>query len=294
MPTSDLGWWPSRSRRATEVVHRPATTGSLSTGLSRSAPPGCLAAYGRTVRHDEESRADVARRRLAQLAASFDGELSPSTPVEPGVRPRAEPAHARRRLESSHVRVVLIAVAAGAVLLVWWLLAGRPQSESVGEPLALATASAPASAGDAAASGEPPELVIDVAGKVERPGIVTLPAGSRVHEAIDAAGGLAGDVDTTALNLARELSDGEQVLVGVEAVPGPPGASGPGAAPAPVNLNTATLEQLDTLPGVGPVTAQAIIAWRVENGRFASVDQLLDVKGIGDATLAELRDLVTV
>ena len=98
--------------------------------------------------------------------------------------------------------------------------------------------------------------------------------------------------------MARVLDDGEQILVGIDPVVAPAGAGGAGSAGGPtggkVNLNTATAEQLDTLPGVGPVTAQAILAWRDENGRFGSVEDLLDVKGIGDATLAELRDLVTL
>ena len=138
-------------------------------------------------------------------------------------------------------------------------------------------------------------------GKVRKPGIVTVPKGSRVHEAIEAAGGLKGTVDTTALNMARELSDGEQILVGIDpvAVPGTSAGAGSGAdgAASPgatINLNTATSEQLDSLPGLGPVTAKSILDWRLENGRFASVDDLLDVSGIGDATLAELRDLVSV
>jgi competence protein ComEA len=93
--------------------------------------------------------------------------------------------------------------------------------------------------------------------------------------------------------MARVLTDGEQLLVGLEPASVPGAAAAPGA-PAKINLNTATVEQLDTLPGVGPVTAQSILSWRDENGRFTSIDDLLDVKGIGDATLAELRDLVVV
>ncbi|MET0928628.1 MAG: helix-hairpin-helix domain-containing protein, partial [Aeromicrobium sp.] len=167
------------------------------------------------------------------------------------------------------------------------------------------TPTAPGAGGATAAAGPAPaqQLIVDVTGKVKHPGIVTLPKGSRVYEAIDAAGGVKGTVDTATLNMARELTDGEQVLVGLDPVDAtgaavsavPPGA-GAGAAPTgvKVNLNTATLEQLDTLPGVGPVTAQAILGWRDTNGRFAAVDDLLDVKGIGEATLAELRDLVVV
>jgi competence protein ComEA len=234
----------------------------------------------------DETRADIARRRLARLAASFDAELPSADEPE---------APARRRLDVKHARALVAVAVAASVLLGWWLLAGRPRTSEPVEPLALASPSS-ASASGAAPSAGP--LIVDVVGKVRRPGIVTLPKGSRVYEAIQAAGGLDGRVDTTTLNMARELTDGEQVLVGLEPADpaASPGASPGGAAPAgaKVNLNTATLEQLDTLPGVGPVTAQAIVTWRESHGRFGSVDELLDVKGIGDATLAELRDLVVV
>ena len=135
-----------------------------------------------------------------------------------------------------------------------------------------------------------------VEGKVKRPGIVTLPAGSRVHDAVAEAGGVRGRVDTSTLNMARVLTDGEQILVGVEPVAG--GAATTGGTPASgpsarISLGTATLEQLDTLPGIGPVTAQAILDHRTEHGPFASVDDLLDVKGIGEKTLSDIRDQVT-
>jgi competence protein ComEA len=231
----------------------------------------------------EETRAEIARRRLAQLAASFDAELPPA--------PEQKPETAPWRIEVPHVKVIAALATAGAVLLVWWLLSGRPETSEPTEPLAFATSGVPS------ASAKAPELVIDVIGKVRKPGIVTVPKGSRVYEAIEAAGGLKGRPDTSALNMARVLSDGEQILVGMEpAQVSAPTASGGGgsAASAKVNLNTATAEQLDTLPGVGPVTAEAILDWREENGRFGSVEDLLDVKGIGDATLDELRDFVIV
>ncbi len=178
--------------------------------------------------------------------------------------------------------------------------APRSSPSTSPEPAAPTGATAPSGA-----AGQGSEIVVDVAGKVRRPGIVVLPSGSRVADALQAAGGVRPGVDTAALNLARPLLDGEQVLVGLAPL-GPPDGSatptGPGtsATPAPdgptalVNLNTATLEQLDTLPGVGPVTGQAILDWRAEHGSFTSVDELLEVDGIGDATLADLRDLVTV
>jgi competence protein ComEA len=133
---------------------------------------------------------------------------------------------------------------------------------------------------------------------------VTLPVGARVADALDAAGGPQGRVDLTTLNLARVLLDGEQLLVGVKAAVPPPAPTGdapsstPGGTPTAagglVNLNTATEAELDTLPGVGPVTAQAILAWRSEHGSFSSVEELLEVSGIGEVTLEELRPLVTV
>jgi len=233
-----------------------------------------------------ETRAEVARRRLAQLAASFDAEI-------PREKPDDAPVVASRRIDAAHLRVlVTIAVAAG-VLLTWWLLSERPRTSSP-DPISL-SAEATSPPGGAASSGAPAagELVIDVEGKVRHPGIVTLPAGSRVHDAVAKAGGVRGKVDTSTLNMARVLTDGEQILVGVEPVPGDPSAGGTSATGARISLGTATLEQLDTLPGIGPVTAQAILDHRSEHGPFTSVDDLLDVKGIGEATLADIRDQVT-
>jgi competence protein ComEA len=121
--------------------------------------------------------------------------------------------------------------------------------------------------------------------------------GSRVFDAIEAAGGVRGAVDLTPLNLARLLVDGEQVLVGVEGAPpllGSPGATGGSPGDSLVDLNTATLEQLETLPGVGPVLGQRIIDWRTEHGRFSTVDELLEVSGIAEARFADLAPRVRV
>lgn len=150
-----------------------------------------------------------------------------------------------------------------------------------------------------AATGPP--IVVDVAGKVRRPGIYTLPAGARVYDALRAAGGTRRGVSTVSLNLAAPLRDGQQILVGRAAVPGPTGEGAYGtdaggassATPAVVDLNTATLEQLETLPGVGPVLGQHILDWRSAHGQFASIDQLREVSGIGDVRFAQLRALVT-
>jgi competence protein ComEA len=145
-------------------------------------------------------------------------------------------------------------------------------------------------------------VTVDVAGRVRRPGIVVLDAGARVVDALERAGGARPSVDLATLNLARPLVDGEQILVGVPgAAAAPPTGSGgvvpPAGGTAPtalVDLNLADQALLETLPDVGPVTAQAIIAWREQHGGFTAVAELLEVDGIGDATLATLTPLVTV
>ena len=158
--------------------------------------------------------------------------------------------------------------------------------------------------GSAAPGAGPSLLVVEVAGKVRRPGVYRLPAGARVDDAVRAAGGFLGTVDPVTVNLARKLVDGEQVLVGIAvsgAAAGPAGSdatagtAGPGSGGAgPLDLNSATLAQLDGLPGVGPVLAQHILDWRIQHGRFDSVEQLNSVSGIGDSKYADLKPLVTV
>jgi competence protein ComEA len=157
------------------------------------------------------------------------------------------------------------------------------------------------------------QVVVSVVGLVREPGLVTLAPGARIADALDAAGGPLDGADLTGLNMARRVADGEQVVVGLSSPPGTPPAMGssvsapagdgpatagtqqPGPGPAaPVDLNTATVEQLDELPGVGPVTASAIVEWRTANGRFVNVDQLGEVDGIGPARLEKLRELVHV
>jgi competence protein ComEA len=204
--------------------------------------------------------------------------------------------------------VVAALAAVVAAVGVW---AGRPVAEPV-PALPVVSAGAPARAntlpsaaaipGAVPAPGGP--VVVNVAGRVRRPGLVTMREGARVGEAVDAAGGALPNVDLTPLNLAARLVDGQQVLVGVAApagaaAPGPPAGSpaGAGTAPAPggkLDLNVATLEQLDGLPGVGPVMAKKILDWRTQNGRFTAVEQLREIPGIGDARFGTLRDLVRV
>ncbi len=137
-------------------------------------------------------------------------------------------------------------------------------------------------------------MVVAVSGRVRFPGLVRLPVGARVADALQAAGGVLPGTDVTMMNVARLLADGELIVVGV-AVPTPM-PSGPvgSASPGRVNLNTATVEQLQSLPGVGPVLAQRIVDFRQAHGGFRSVADLRQVTGIGDAKFGELKDRVTV
>ncbi|MET8622962.1 ComEA family DNA-binding protein [Kitasatospora sp. NPDC004669] len=208
--------------------------------------------------------------------------------------------------------VILLLFAVGYAVQHFWL--ARPESVAVPALASAAESGTPSghvSAGSGAGSGAgPPEaaagpgaeaaVVIDVGGRVHLPGLHTLPGGSRVADALRAAGGPLPETDTRGLNLARALTDGEQILVGEQA-PAPVqvsgGANGPpggGTPRPPVSLNRATLEQLDTLPGVGPTLAQRILAYRTSHGSFRTVDQLRQVSGIGARTFAELRPLLTL
>lgn len=170
-------------------------------------------------------------------------------------------------------------------------------------------APAPAGAGapappPGAPAGPPVTVTVHVAGQVANPGVYAVPAGGRVADAVIAAGGTAPEADVEQLNLAARLSDGERIYVPKkgEALPAAPAAPAPagaganaGSGPAgPVDLNTATAEQLDALPGVGPATSKAILTYRANHGRFRSVTELLEVPGIGPAKLEALRPLVKI
>lgn len=139
-------------------------------------------------------------------------------------------------------------------------------------------------------------VVVDVVGAVRRPGLYRLEQGSRIADAVARAGGATGKADLAQVNLAAPLADGEQVVVPKRGVAGAAGASvgpgGTGTASGPVHLSTATLDQLDSLPGIGPVTAQKILDYRAKHGAFSSVDELDAVPGIGPSRMDQLRDLV--
>ncbi|MFI1090931.1 helix-hairpin-helix domain-containing protein [Streptomyces sp. NPDC020917] len=181
---------------------------------------------------------------------------------------------------------VVLVVAVGLAVQHYW--AGRPHAVRVPPPAP--TAALPRLATPRPAA--PPQLTVDVAGKVAKPGLRLLPKGSRVADALTAAGGPLPGADTTTLNLARPLTDGEQILVGI---PAPAAAAAPGdpaAAATPLSLNSATPAQLDALPGVGPVLAQHIIDFRTQHGGFTSLQQLHQIPGIGPRKFTTLQPLV--
>jgi competence protein ComEA len=174
-----------------------------------------------------------------------------------------------------------------ALVLGWRHVAGH----AAAAPLAVAPIAPRATSTRASPAARP--LVVDVAGAVHRPGLYRLRQGARVADAITRAGGLTRRAERTAVNLAAPLADGEQVLVAARGAPAAgAAASSPGATSGPISLSAATAEQFDTLPGVGPVTAQKIVDYRQAHGLFTSVDGLDAIPGIGPAKLAELRPLV--
>lgn len=263
----------------------------------------------------------VARRGLAGISGR-GGWALPEWFISPF-------SGARGRLSSAHLTWVAVLVAVAFAATCWWMVQAKesevltpvsasfagaesdaPQGSgatSSGENqttpedgTAGGEAGAPgeAKAGETSVRGGVEEVVVDVAGKVRTPGIVVLPAGSRVVDALEAAGGARRGVDLTSLNLARRLVDGEQILVGKSPAAGVGAAPSSGVPSAPagalVNLNSASQAELETLPGIGPVTAAAIVEWRERHGGFTAVEDLLEVDGIGEVTLERLAPLVSV
>jgi competence protein ComEA len=209
-----------------------------------------------------------------------------------GVRARLGALLAGAGRQRAAVAVLALAAVLGAGA-VWLRAAPRPTGPPEGPGAAIAAQTLPRAVRGEAAAGR---VAVHVAGRVRHPGMVRLAAGSRVLDAIRAAGGAASGADLDAVNLARKLVDGEQIRIpshGEPATAPPGGVPGGDAASGPLDLNTATAEQLDTLPGVGEVTAGRIVAYRSAHP-FTSVDELLEVPGIGQRRFEQLKDLVTV
>ncbi|MCX5557639.1 ComEA family DNA-binding protein [Streptomyces sp. NBC_00038] len=315
--------------RRSEAGDRGPTWGSGSgdRGPARGSGAGDRARVGRAVWRDDSGegaavdvgvRGDLAAAAAAAAGAGADAGAGASAwrdRVGPAVRERMPLwLQSRCGLERRSVAALAVLLVVAAVFAVQHFWAGRTQSVRAPEVVrAAAPFGEPAgqakqqeSAPDASAGSPGPfgaagtAIVVDVSGKVRSPGLQRLPAGSRVEDALRAAGGVRPGTNAEGLNRARLLMDGEQIVVGAPVLAGGSGAGAAGtggavggAAPAaPVSLNTATVEQLDGLPGVGPVLAQHILDYRTQNGGFRSVDELREVNGIGDRRFADLRNLV--
>lgn len=264
------------------------------------------------VREQAERRLQGVARQWRPSSDAWEVEEWDEVPTRISVGPWSRPA----------LRGLILLTALGAVVigyLMWQSaprdvmqvapagpvasLAATPEVLATGAPLTGATEPAPPVATVSSAPSAVLEVVVHVAGQVRQPGLIRLPAGSRVADAIEQAGGFTRARAAMSVNLARVLVDGEQILITDRpgAAVGPPvsardvsGSSAPTDVEAVIDLNTATEAVLDGLPGVGPVLAGRIVAWRQEHGVFRSVDELGEVSGIGDATLARLRPLVRV
>lgn len=249
-------------------------TVDLPVPVPETAPPGRRARLG-----------DRLRRRRGAAVRRWVPESVQRARLDPG-RPGAVA-----------LTVVTLVAALAAAVGVWL---DRPRADPLppGPVAGLSPiADVPTGAGPTSAPGG--ELVVSVVGTVARPGLVKVPDGARVADVVEAAGGVLPGTEVAGLNLARRVSDGEQVVVGAPAPPVEAPAAGAGeptaatvTAGGKVDLNSATVAQLDGLPGVGPVTAQRIVDWRTRNGRFSRVDQLREIDGIGERKYAQLRELV--
>ena len=213
-----------------------------------------------------------------------------------------------RRQIIAYVAVAAVVVAVGVRYVVLPKQAGPSEAQAV--VLAPVAASTSAMAQDASPAASPtPDVMVYVCGAVRTPGVVRLPAGARVTDALELAGGPTAKAELAAVNLAAPVADGQQILVperGAPVVASAPASSGSsgsalgvssagGTTPgALININTASLEELDALDGVGPSTAQKIIDYRTENGGFKTIDEIKEVPGIGDAKFAAMKDQITV
>jgi competence protein ComEA len=288
------GWVPQRASVTREAESPDAPGRAAPTGLVPSDPPRLNLGRG-TLSTGRHRRSVPPKPAILTVPVALRGV-------------RASP----RRLAVLGVLVLLLtsAVVLG-VRVAWARTSARPQpiaAAAHGPPGGLVTRTVPAAFASQGSSGSPTSagvLLVHVVGQVRRPGVVRLPPGSRVLDAVQAAGGLLSSADLNHVNLARPVVDGEQILVPKpgESIPAGvlPGAAGggdgtmtAGSLGGLIDLNSADAAALDSLPGVGPVLAQRILDWRTAHGRFTSVDELGEVTGIGDKLMAQIGPKVRV
>jgi competence protein ComEA len=245
---------------------------------------------------DEPGAGDPWADPVAHVSFSDADESDVGLPRGVG-RHRAPDRAARWDPGRGGARSLWVAALVAAALLAGWTWWDRPRVDPVGDAPQVTSGAVAETEPASPPVGEMAEtsatVVVSVVGLVNRPGLVTLPTGSRVAEAVEAAGGLLPGADAATVNLAAVVSDGEQIRVGVPAPGGTPSQGG-SASGGRVDLNAADAAALDALPGIGPVLARRIVDHRARHGPFRSVEQLDDVPGIGPSTAAELADLVTV
>jgi competence protein ComEA len=242
------------------------------------------------------------RARGPGQASSVDSEFPPESALDRAEEGRAHvPAEAldelpQQRFSRMHLSVIGVLLILGLITAGWLLLRARPVAiASPGEVVRISTPSHSAPTASPTTTERATRLVVHVLGEVRHPGLVKLPESSRVQDAIEAAGGLTGRADPGELNLAQPLADGQQVVIGTKSDPagevrdgGESGAGSGSSATATLDLNRANQAQLEELPGVGPVTAQAILTWRQQHGRFNRLEELQEVDGIGPKTYAQI------
>lgn len=299
------GWVP----RAPEVAGGPVAAADVPGDAAQV--PGAQVSDDAPVRDDAQVPDDavpggasarddarVARRRALEAAvASYTAVHG-----HPLAAADLEPPRYRLATTARAAAAAVAALALVAAVVVWRAWPAAPAATTVPVP-----AAEPGDGDPLGPAGPEPvdvpvpadEVVVHVVGAVAVPGLVRLPEGSRVADAVEAAGGATADADLAAVNLARPLVDGEQVVVPVpgQVAADPPAADGAGGGAGGsglVDLNRADVAALDELPGIGPVLAERIVEWREQHGRFTAVEELVEVSGIGPALLARVRDKVTV
>jgi competence protein ComEA len=241
-----------------------------------------------TIAESAQFPAESTSAGVAEVAEGLSGELLEELP--------------RQRFSRRHVGVIGVLLVLSLLTAGWLLLRARPVAvASPSEVVTVSSPTQPAASATPTTSKAASKIVVHVLGAVRHAGLVRLPENARVQDAVDAAGGLTNRADPGELNLAQPLRDGQQVVIGNRTDPAgevrDQAGSGQGndaAATGAVDLNHASQPQLEELPGVGPVTAQAILAWRQQHGRFSRIDELQEVDGIGPKTYAEIAPHVRV
>lgn len=220
---------------------------------------------------------------LAERKPLVDDDFTP-----PGTR-RLRQVFETTRMDRAHLKPMSLLLTLAVIASIWLLFHSRAREIHLADPRPTISEPMPTDLSQPEVARVDGEVVVDVGGRIKHPGVYTLPKGSRAIDAIIAAGGPLAGTDMTTINQAHQLEDGEQIVVGVDT-----GSSSSGVASrsGKVNLNSASAQELDALPGIGPVLAGRIVAWRKANGRFKSVEDLRQVSGVGDAKFADLRPLV--